>query len=200
MKCRLPRTRGDGPAQVWAKSVSARAPPHTRGWTRFEPGAGFLACGSPAHAGMDPYRPQHPVRDLWLPRTRGDGPTALRVVPNFNAAPPHTRGWTPPMEGQQGRRGGSPAHAGMDPVDPLHGVLPNWLPRTRGDGPDHGRVGGRRSWAPPHTRGWTAAMWKAFSASTGSPAHAGMDPPVSGRDFDADWLPRTRGDGPYYSA
>ena len=53
---RLPRTRGDGPTTGVTVSVSGLAPPHTRGWTRSRSGDGADLRGSPAHAGMDPFR------------------------------------------------------------------------------------------------------------------------------------------------
>ena len=51
---RLPRTRGDGPRPRTRPRPVARAPPHTRGWTRDFLGLDGIAHGSPAHAGMDP--------------------------------------------------------------------------------------------------------------------------------------------------
>ena len=93
---RLPRTRGDGPDRRSVMALLAMAPPHTRGWTQDGRSRPDRVGGSPAHAGMDP--PSLPVtsRRRWLPRTRGDGPFAGRVLGMDSA--------------------GSPAHAGMDPT------------------------------------------------------------------------------------
>ena len=51
---RLPRTRGDGPWRLPQPARPCRAPPHTRGWTRY---------------GIREHQ-----RGRGLPRTRGDGP------------------------------------------------------------------------------------------------------------------------------
>ena len=52
----LPRTRGDGPRIVQEPTVALTAPPHTRGWTRYRWLRRLAILGSPAHAGMDPFR------------------------------------------------------------------------------------------------------------------------------------------------
>ena len=77
---RLPRTRGDRPKEVVRRPAVDAAPPHTRGSTRHDHGAGRPARGSPAHAGIDPaMRPPSPPCAR-LPRTRGDRPTRRRPV------------------------------------------------------------------------------------------------------------------------
>ena len=92
---RIPRTRGDGPAACGALREALGDSPHTRGWTldvgmRLRHGDGF-----PAHAGMDP-RPWVGVPPPpGIPRTRGDGPSALSISALLWADSPHTRGWTP---------------------------------------------------------------------------------------------------------
>ena len=65
------------------------------------------------------------------------------------AAPPHTRGWTHGKMAKHHAQAGSPAHAGMDPVDWVRPRELEGLPRTRGDGPPvrAGRGEGLR--APP---------------------------------------------------
>ncbi len=70
------------------------------------------------------------------------------------------------------------------------------LPRTRGDGPLHIDRIRIAPPAPPHTRGWTAGWREVPCATTGSPAHAGMDPRHRGLCTISSGLPRTRGDGP----
>ena len=50
----LPRTRGDGPASAATIVESARASPHTRGWTHRQQRGPAGKPGFPAHAGMDP--------------------------------------------------------------------------------------------------------------------------------------------------
>ena len=135
------------------------APPHTRGWTPYQSCGPHWTYGSPAHAGLDPDMANAASLVLRLPRTRGDGPVS-NVGRRFRkSAPPHTRGWTHGRDRHAGRRHGSPAHAGMDPsrwqTEPQTERLPahagmdpspasarrnlNWLPRTRGDGPESER-------------------------------------------------------------
>ena len=111
-------------------------------------------------------------------------------------APPHTRGWTLDVRRHQGLRGGSPAHAGMDPSMKRVTGGKQRLPRTRGDGPAAGRATARIFPAPPHTRGWTRYRTQLGRGCQGSPAHAGMDPCPHRCATRFPRLPRTRGDGP----
>ena len=174
--CRLPRTRGDGPSLN-----SARHGRHV---------------GSPAHAGMDPDTESAPVVAAGLPRTRGDGPALRWKSRSAGPAPPHTRGWTQPRAPDQALRGGSPAHAGMDPGPSRPRTPSTRLPRTRGDGPLATADTDLQAVAPPHTRGWTLSGDGTRQVLDGSPAHAGMDPSDTLERPGAVWLPRTRGDGP----
>ena len=91
---RLPRTRGDGPGICSIAPPMASAPPHTRGWTLHLIGHTVQIDGSPAHAGMDPLVNGASTIIFWLPRTRGDGPSATQFGSIALTAPPHTRGWT----------------------------------------------------------------------------------------------------------
>ena len=111
-------------------------------------------------------------------------------------ASPHTRGWTRVVPVRSGRRCGFPAHAGMDPARFESASRSLRLPRTRGDGPLRGRAFGRSKRASPHTRGWTRVVAIGRRASSGFPAHAGMDPRPGSRATPCRRLPRTRGDGP----
>ena len=173
---RLPRTRGDGPESDGNAATLISAPPHTRGWTRRGRHVVELVGGSPAHAGMDPWRRSPRHRQIRLPRTRGDGPAEYLGGLLASRAPP--------------------AHAGMDPNSSAAPTRTSRLPRTRGDGPfhHHHRRGSRM--APPHTRGWTLARVWTPRLLCGSPAHAGMDPVARAALRCQPRLPRTRGDGP----
>ena len=51
---RLPRIRGDRPSSGGTSAVNWPAPPHPRGSTPAHHGAGEIAGGSPASAGIDP--------------------------------------------------------------------------------------------------------------------------------------------------
>ena len=132
---RLPRTRGDGPLSSTPETASARASPHTRGWTQVQRERCIRHAGFPAHAGMDPRWSRTKGRRSRLPRTRGDGPRGA---------------W-------RNRRTctGFPAHAGMDRRGCTWRPCRRRLPRTRGDGPYTGAAGQVVAVASPHTRGWT---------------------------------------------
>ncbi len=196
---RLPRTRGDGPSAPTPASTPGRASPHTRGWTPVRADVCTPRGGFPAHAGMDRARRQHPVERRGLPRTRGDGPGSLLSVSASSAASPHTRGWTRNPRPHLRALDGFPAHAGMDPVERPRYCWLARLPRTRGDGPHLQVLGADILRASPHTRGWTPARNTRPSWSRGFPAHAGMDPLLELDRSGERGLPRTRGDGPWYS-
>ena len=193
---RLPRTRGDGPGWGCQCRLERSASPHTRGWTRGDPGQHAAVVGFPAHAGMDRRVRIDIVASQRLPRTRGDGPRPDRRASSSAAASPHTRGWTHPrgLGALVGR--GFPAHAGMDPSSRRRATASRRLPRTRGDGPDGSPSMTRWYWASPHTRGWTAPSREDPWPHVGFPAHAGMDPCAPTPRTTPDRLPRTRGDGP----
>ena len=193
----LPRTRGDGPCGRRPGVITARASPHTRGWTLRADSARIRAEGFPAHAGMDPARSAASRRRAGLPRTRGDGPGADWTRFGRIRASPHTRGWTLDKPVLLTSAEGFPAHAGMDPAAGRPARTAAGLPRTRGDGPLAGVPADRVLRASPHTRGWTRVVRRPGRGRTGFPAHAGMDPQHGEITLNCKWLPRTRGDGPY---
>ena len=172
---RLPRLRGDGPLSI------AHPPPFG---------------GSPAYAGMDPACGSKLARCSRLPRLRGDGPRPEQYNSMPPRAPPPTRGWTPLHPRHSVGLVGSPAYAGMDPVDRKRRTRRPGLPRLRGDGPVIETVTKLQERAPPPTRGWTRRMTTAMIAGEGSPAYAGMDPLRPCWMRGKCWLPRLRGDGP----
>ena len=177
--------------------MRARAPPHTRGWTRGRRALPEPAEGSPAHAGMDPRPLPARKRASRLPRTRGDGPVTNLAFGSMGEAPPHTRGWTRDARVAPRVARGSPAHAGMDLLGSAARDEGCGLPRTRGDGPVPTPPGAAMVKAPPHTRGWTPDRELPGGHIEGSPAHAGMDPGSRSSGSAWDGLPRTRGDGPW---
>ena len=199
-RCRLPRTRGDGPASVRSARWTVRASPHTRGWTRGRLDGIGDVYGFPAHAGMDRSTNRKRADWTWLPRTRGDGPVSMSSVHPLMVASPHTRGWTRQLELAPACRLGFPAHAGMDPSAPSARPPSTRLPRTRGDGPQRLAGGGTYQWASPHTRGWTRPAGRGGPPTGGFPAHAGMDRRPRRPRRPRGRLPRTRGDGPRYAS
>ena len=134
---RLPRTRGDGPRGDAEPRLSDLASPHTRGWTQDGRRGGDSATGFPAHAGMDRPSRWRGRSSVWLPRTRGDGPSSWRRIESLTSASrtrgdgpdtrahgallvrasPHTRGWTHVGPDLRVDAVGFPAHAGMDPTE-----------------------------------------------------------------------------------
>ena len=210
---RLPRSRGDGPHGAQASAFKGLAPPLARGWTIAAVGWFSPSMGSPARAGMDPFRGVSLRQTIWLPRSRGDGPRNGVPEEIPAGAPPLARGWTPRLAGTAAMALGSPARAGMDPLDHRLRVLGGWLPRSRGDGPGEDPPQVFDGAAPPLARGWTRRDQPGTAGlgqSGGSPARAGMDPRSrrpdrarAGMDprrlFGGDrraGLPRSRGDGP----
>ena len=105
---------GMDPARA-AHDLGVQGFPPTREWTQHPVRRPDRDSGFPAHAGMDPavIRDRQPIR--WLPRPRGDGPSASVAREIQEMAPPPTRGWTLRVPPHSGRAAGSPAHAGMDP-------------------------------------------------------------------------------------
>ncbi len=111
-------------------------------------------------------------------------------------APPHPRGSTRHRPAARCVGQGSPAPAGIDPMQVTH-VNPNGrLPRTRGDRPPDGTAVSIYRAAPPHPRGSTPPMNRALGDVLGSPAPAGIDPSRVSSLSRSSGLPHTRGDRP----
>ena len=84
----------------------------------------------------------------------------------------------------------------MDPPSRLDHIASPWLPRLRGDGPVPLHLSPPQLPAPPPTRGWTRDSGRIDAHDPGSPAYAGMDPPMENDVLELKRLPRLRGDGP----
>ena len=175
-----------------------QAPPPTRGWTCAARPAPSPPRGSPAHAGMDPSQLGRIHSVPGLPRPRGDGPARAALLFADHVAPPPTRGWTAPRRRRRDPGAGSPAHAGMGLDVVALAVEHPRLPRPRGDGPVAIEAAVKRGLAPPPTRGWTRRHSPGGILDRGSPAHAGMDRAQAPFATSGHWLPRPRGDGPWY--
>ncbi len=91
--------------------------------------------------------------------------------------PPHARGCTLETVCVVDRDGGSPARAGMHPVDAGVGRIRDGFPRTRGDAPYTEFAETREQEVPPHARGCTLLERATERTQAGSPARAGMHPP-----------------------
>ena len=196
---RFPRTRGDGPQLVVNGGGGPAVPPHPRGWSLAEGHQHLHLSGSPAPAGMVPYRTQPRQRCPRFPRTRGDGPScSARIVVSL-MVPPHPRGWSLAMQLRGASQSGSPAPAGM--VPPWAAAPRAWrgFPRTRGDGPPWQAGSLPMHWVPPHPRGWSLRPRWSTGCGSGSPAPAGMVPTLRSGRSSACRFPRTRGDGPFGS-
>ncbi len=199
-EARLPRTRGDRPAERLMADPEFLAPPHTRGSTPTMTISTATEGGSPAHAGIDPEGDRVHHVGLGLPRTRGDRPAHGASATISTLAPPHTRGSTRRVGAGVHVGGGSPAHAGIDPSAPRAATSCRRLPRTRGDRPDGQGVARPQLRAPPHTRGSTPCCAFGRRVGSGSPAHAGIDPAIDRLEQRTLGLPRTRGDRPVVPA
>ncbi len=173
---RLPRRRGDRPAPRRVLDHLLSAPPQTRGSTRLLTSPGSRPRGSPADAGIDPFRARCLARSSGLPRRRGDRPARAHERGRIAAAPPQTRGSTRDGVQRRLRHRGSPADAGIDP-DRLDRPPPvPGLPRRRGDRPSTPAAEVVPRTAPPQTRGSTQGRPLDRPRRDGSPADAGIDP------------------------
>ena len=190
-----PHTRG------WTQYIKHRfdglsVSPHTRGWTAGPEQRHPHLPVSPAHAGMDRTVPPSRTPRRSFPRTRGDGPMTLTAFITSGRFPPHTRGWTGLSCRHSRLASVSPAHAGMDRLQPATGEPYRCFPRTRGDGPVSLPKPSSSPRFPPHTRGWTCTGRHSARSPVVSPAHAGMDRMAPLRIASGRCFPRTRGDGP----
>ena len=111
-------------------------------------------------------------------------------------APPLARGSTHFQGVRACLPAGSPARAGIDPLDPQSSHAPTRLPRSRGDRPIEIRRPGIRLLAPPLARGSTRHRRVQVYKVAGSPARAGIDPQCFECVSCCCWLPRSRGDRP----
>ncbi len=172
------------------------APPRTRGSA--SPGRlGHVGRGgSPAHAGIGPSSRPRGLGRRRLPRARGDRPAGLRALADTVAAPPRTRGSALHKADPLWRCAGSPAHAGIGPIQGLRVSDPGGLPRARGDRPSSRRRTRKTRRAPPRTRGSAHRRQGGRDEATGSPAHAGIGLQAAKPLGLAFRLPRARGDRP----
>ena len=132
---RFPRTRGDVPYRDSAKVLETRLPPHARGCTPRLELAHRPSPASPARAGMYPRPRPRTARRRRFPRTRGDVPANRSSSALSAPLPPHARGCTPLLVGEENRLFASPARAGMYPVRDRSDSALAGFPRTRGDVP-----------------------------------------------------------------
>ena len=109
----------------------------------------------PAHAGIDPPPRTSGARRGRLPRTRGDRPVTVPLVPKGCVSSPHTRGSTRLWAGVISCWKVFPAHAGIDPAPGPSRRPDRSLPRTRGDRPWTARRYPPQATSSPHTRGST---------------------------------------------
>jgi len=96
------------------KAAAKTATPHARGSTRVEREKQAIIQGYPACAGIDLARFRIALTSRWLPRMRGDRPTAEDVVARALEATPHARGSTLIGAKVTGSGCGYPACAGID--------------------------------------------------------------------------------------
>ncbi len=143
---------------------------------------------------MDPTSHDDKVADGdGLPRSRGDGPSFIKVALGDLAAPPLARGWTRSDGRLWCTCRGSPARAGMDPTRRRLLLPARGSPARAGMDPPRagmdplGASTDDALGAPPLARGWTQhdrsdgslARMDRDSRTMGSPARAGMDPIVT---------------------
>ena len=174
-RTRLPRMRGDRPAEGLPGYEGHQATPHARGSTtrlreRRDEGHGYPAC-----AGIDPDMPSLTLRPIGLPRMRGDRPLVFDELQAMGKATPHARGSTPMSPLRRARWIGYPACAGIDPSPPREAWIDSRLPRMRGDRPLSSTAPTSRGTATPHARGSTRKPLARLLHPLGYPACAGID-------------------------
>ena len=86
---RLPRTRGDAPAEFMARRRLAEAAPHTRGYAAAAAGDLVMRGGCPAHAGM------HPSMVVEIDRPAGFDPRLGSLVDAAEVRLYSPRRWLP---------------------------------------------------------------------------------------------------------
>ncbi len=193
---RLPRPRGDRPESATKPAKIVASPPPTRGSTEPHLRRRRRLPVSPAHAGID--RAQHVPAGIAssLPRPRGDRPLEQLRSHLLSGSPPPTRGSTIEQPVEQDRGLVSPAHAGIDRSTRSAQTAARRLPRPRGDRPIGATHPPPPTQSPPPTRGSTVAFSRPCADRDVSPAHAGIDRPMSSRPRRPMRLPRPRGDRP----
>src|SRR5690606_38927780 len=191
-----PRTRGDGPRHRHAMTRQVDCSPHARGWS---PGVTYYTRTStllPARAGMVLQVTERLLEVRPAPRTRGDGPTALKPAHDPILCSPHARGWSRTGRRARPRSRLLPARAGTVPRRPRGSPARTAAPRTRGDGPPTWRRLPRPWDCSPHARGWSLRQHLLTGLLHLLPARAGMVPRRRARRGRRCAAPRTRGDGP----
>ena len=197
---RLPRARGDRPVGGRALPPGYTASPRTRGSTCGVSAFRGYVEGFPAHAGIDLSSPLSRNSSGWLPRARGDRPVGRSRYGPILPASPRTRGSTSHCGKSQRRPRGFPAHAGIDPAHAIVCAMTKGLPRARGDRPDIDGFCVTWGAASPRTRGSTPERFYRTPREYGFPAHAGIDLYSALARLVASWLPRARGDRPFWAS
>ena len=112
----LPRMRGDRPLKWIRDFVEAKFTPHARGSTATLLRAETHHQVYPACAGIDPGSTIHQLRNIRLPRMRGDRPLLADIFQDIDRFTPHARGSTPAMDLFMVHYKVYPACAGIDPI------------------------------------------------------------------------------------
>ncbi len=115
---------------------------------------------------------------------------------DFPGAPPRARGSTADWSKQDLSAEGSPACAGIDPMQIRALDDMARLPRVRGDRPLCSLLLLVCRLAPPRARGSTLGQTRHIFTLAGSPACAGIDLFHAVHTHCSRWLPRVRGDRP----
>ena len=131
-----------------------------------------------------------------LPRMRGDRPHPFLILLALYMFTPHARGSTLHFLLAYKAAYVYPACAGIDLGRYDYTVLPQRLPRMRGDRPSYPSACPKSSKFTPHARGSTDNRPDTVPCSSVYPACAGIDPVASWERFVLACLPRMRGDRP----
>ncbi len=193
---RFPRVRGDRPLPPGGPPWLTRVPPRARGSPLLLGGDARLDPGSPACAGIA-LGDAHvvPARE-GFPRVRGDRPQAHLDVSEAEKVPPRARGSPRGQLPAAAGGPGSPACAGIARRSRSERETRRRFPRVRGDRPSAARRRSRSVSVPPRARGSPPARLRASLSACGSPACAGIAPPLVRPRPRLQGFPRVRGDRP----
>ena len=192
----FPRASGDGPLPPIPLSTRPEFPPRERGWSPRSWPQRRRCWVSPARAGMVLLSIRALGTPQSFPRASGDGPQGAHQGAHQGAFPPRERGWSHVDARGPGKRGVSPARAGMVLRERPRRRRAGGFPRASGDGPSTGLVRSKWPWFPPRERGWSRIWPLRLVDPPVSPARAGMVPWHTTSATKSRRFPRASGDGP----
>ena len=147
--------------------------PLTRGKLAHDTKSDLSAGLIPAHAGKTAACETNTVGQRAHPRSRGENPVARSSPSLVCGSSPLTRGKRAYRSGEDTQAGLIPAHAGKTARARARIASIGAHPRSRGENPFSGVIGGRRKGSSPLTRGKQLVDHIVRNRDRLIPAHAG---------------------------